>query len=190
MKRFLRIPLSLAAAAVFGLGCGSSDDSQPEVELGDEEMISAEINNLKGDAALEWWQVRKTLSKYKDVSVAAADGYIAVSHCEALSGVGAMGIHYLHPGLASDLSSDPYKPEVLLYAPDSDGSLKLLGAEYFQANAGQARPRIVGTEFEGPMPGHNPQMPVHYGLHVWLYRYNNTGLFATWNPRVKCPPAQ
>ena len=44
--------------------------------------------------------------------------------------------------------------------------------------------------FDGPMPGHNPQMPVHYDLHVWLYRYNNSGLFAPWNPRLKCPAAE
>jgi hypothetical protein len=188
MNNFLRIPLSLAAAAVLGLGCGTSDeDSQPQTELGDEEMISAEINNLKGEAAVKWWQVRKALTKYRDVSAATADGYIPVSPCEALPGVGAMGVHYLNPGLASDLANDLMKPEVLLYAPDADGTLHLTGVEYFQADAGQTRPGLVGQSFDGPMPGHNPQMPVHYDLHVWLYKYNNQGLFTQWNPRVKCP---
>jgi hypothetical protein len=191
MTSFLRIPLSLAAAAVLGLGCGTTDeDTQPEVELGDEELISAELNNLKGDAALQWWKVRRELSKYRDVNVAMADGYIPVSGCEALPGQGGMGFHYLKPELANDLANDPFQPEILLYAPDDEGGVYLAGIEYFQAAVGQPQPNILGQGFDGPMPGHNPQMPTHYDLHVWLYRYNNNGLFAPWNPRLKCPAPQ
>jgi hypothetical protein len=186
MNLFLRIPLSLAAAAVLGIGCGDSTDDTPPPALTDEEMVSADINNLGGDAAVQWWQVRELMKKYKDVSVAEKDGYIPASPCEALPDVGAMGVHYLHPGTASDLVLDPSKPEVLLYVPTEDG-LQLTGVEYFVADTGQARPSIVGQSFDGPMPGHNPQMPVHYDLHVWLFKHNNSGLFAQWNPRVKCP---
>jgi hypothetical protein len=45
---------------------------------------------------------------------------------------------------------------------------------------------VNGQSFDGPMPGHNPDMPVHYDLHVWLYKYNPAGLFAAWNSRVNC----
>ncbi|MDY7229195.1 hypothetical protein [Hyalangium rubrum] len=187
MKRFLRIPFSLAAAAMLGIGCGATEeDTQPEVELGEEEMISAEINALKVSEAVEWWRVRNALKKYRDVNVATADGYIPVSPCESLAGDGGMGIHYLHPGLAGDLTTDPYKPEILLYLPDGKGGLEFLGPEYFQADAGQARPSTIGKGFDGPMPGHSPDMPVHYDLHVWLFKYNPKGLFAIWNPRVVC----
>ncbi len=190
MKSFLRIPLTLAAAAVFGLGCGSDEDDQPEVVLGDEELINAAINSLEADAALQWWTVRDALSKYKDEAEARKDGYMPVSPCESLPGQGGMGIHYLNPALGSDLTNDPFKPELLLYAPNAEGGLTLIGVEYFQAAVGQPAPSIVGQTFDGPMPGHNPQMPVHYDLHVWLYRYNNTGLFSIWNPRVTCPAPQ
>jgi len=37
------------------------------------------------------------------------------------------------------------------------------------------------------MFGHEPGMPFHYDLHVWLYRHNPAGLSAMWNPRVDCP---
>ena len=37
------------------------------------------------------------------------------------------------------------------------------------------------------MLGHNPKMPIHYDLHVWLYRHNPAGKFAMWNPTVSCP---
>jgi hypothetical protein len=30
-------------------------------------------------------------------------------------------------------------------------------------------------------------MPIHYDLHVWLYRHNPAGRFAMWNSRVHCP---
>jgi hypothetical protein len=178
---------TLAATTMFSIGCGTAgEDTQPQVELSDDEKISADLENLTAQQAAVWDSVRKSLNKYRDVNVALADGYIAASPCEVLPGSGGMGIHYLHPGLASDLVSDPFKPELLLYAPNDKGGLDLLGPEYLQADAGQARPKVNGQAFDGPMPGHNPEMPVHYDLHVWLYKYNPKGLFAQWNSRVTC----
>ncbi len=130
-------------------------------------------------------QVRQATAKYHDVEQALADGYIPVSGCEAISGGGAMGIHYLNPRLASDLSVDALTPEVLLYAPTGDG-LRLVGVEYFVANAGQPAPSVVGQTFDGPMHGHSPGMPEHYDLHVWAWQANPNGLFAAWNPSVSC----
>jgi hypothetical protein len=189
MKIFARrLTATLAAAALFSVGCGTTDeDTQPQVELTEEEQIAAEIDALSSSQALVWGKVLLTLAKYRDVNKALADGYIPVSGCEAAPGLGGMGIHYLNPALAADLVNDPYKPELLLYAPNSTGGLDLLGPEYFQAEAGQARPAVVGQPFDGPMPGHNPQMPTHYDLHVWLFKYNPAGLFAPFNSRVKCP---
>ncbi|HEX8701157.1 MAG TPA: hypothetical protein VF815_20195 [Myxococcaceae bacterium] len=189
MKSLLRIPLTLAAAAAFGLGCGS-EDTLPELVLGEEELVNAAINGLKGDAAVQWWKVREELNKYKDVDVARADGYIPVSPCEEIPGQGGMGIHFLNPALGGDLVSDPFKPEILLYVPDEEGGFTLAGVEYFQADVGQPAPSLVGQTFDGPMTGHSPEMPIHYDLHVWLYRYNDTGLFSIWNPRLTCPAQQ
>jgi hypothetical protein len=188
MKIFARrLTLALAASAMFSVGCGATDeDSQPQVEMSDDEMISADLEKLDAKQAAQWDAVKKALTKYKDVNVALAEGYIPVSPCEALPGQGGMGFHYLHPGLAQDLASDPLKPEILLYAPAKDGGLTLLGPEYFQADAGQGRPSLNGQAFDGPMPGHSPDMPVHYDLHVWLFKYNPDGLFAVWNTNVKC----
>ena len=52
-------------------------------------------------------------------------------------------------------------------------------------NAGKSS--LFGVPFDGPMLGHEPGMPKHYDLHVWLYERNPAGLFAAWNPRVHCP---
>ncbi len=129
--------------------------------------------------------VRQATVKYHDITRALADGYIPVSGCETLPGVGAMGIHYLNPALASDLAIDPTRPEILLYAPSEDG-LRLVGVEYFVANVGQPHPQLFGRVFDGPMAGHGPGMPEHYDLHAWLWQANPQGVFAAWNPRVSC----
>ncbi len=134
--------------------------------------------------------LKKSLAPYKDVHVAEAAGYIPVSACE-VSDEGGMGVHYLNPAIAAQ-APDATKPSILLYEPAADGSMRLLGAEWFQADADQDvhtdadRPTLFGKPFDGPMPGHNPMMPVHYDLHVWLFDSNPDGVFAPWNPSVDC----
>lgn len=134
--------------------------------------------------------LKKSLSPFHDVRVAEAAGFIAVSGCE-VSDEGGMGVHYLHPARAVQ-TPDATKPSILLYEPTADGSMRLLGAEWFQADADQDlhtdadRPTLFGQPFNGPMPGHNPMMPVHYDLHVWLFDSNPDGVFAPWNPSVDC----
>lgn len=130
-------------------------------------------------------EVRKATAKYHDVNVALADGYVPAPTCAAHPELGGMGFHYIKPSLAADLQSDPSQPELLLYAPSDEG-LKLVGVEYFQADAGQGKPTLFGRNFDGPMPGHEPGMPVHYDLHVWLWEHNPAGMFAEWNVNVKC----
>jgi hypothetical protein len=118
-----------------------------------------------------------------------------------------MGIHAVNADLAQDPAIDPLHPEFLLYLPTSDGRLELTGVEYFAvalANtesgprpwfdatppplgfAGSA-PTVLGHQLDGPMPGHNPTMPWHYDLHLWLWADNPAGMFAPFNPSLACP---
>jgi hypothetical protein len=129
--------------------------------------------------------VRAATAKYHDVDRALADGYVPVSDCEELPGVGTMGIHYLNPQLAGDLTVDATRPEVLLYLP-TEGGLKLVAVEYFQADAGQARPSVLGRPFDGPMAGHSEGMPTHYDLHLWIWKNNPAGIATAWNPALSC----
>ena len=48
------------------------------------------------------------------------------------------------------------------------------------------RPSLFGRGFDGPMPGHDPTMPVHYDLHAWIYTPNPDGMFTPFNPLVSC----
>jgi hypothetical protein len=135
--------------------------------------------------------VRAAVARYHDVNVATAAGYIPASPCEQTA-AGAMGVHYMKPALLGP-GLDPLNPEVLLYMPQKNGSLQLVGVEYFQADAdqnlstSQDRPSLFGRGFDGPMLGHNPQMPIHYDLHVWVVEQNPSGVFAQYNPSIHCP---
>jgi hypothetical protein len=138
-------------------------------------------------------EARQGTGKYHDIRRALADGYIRVSECVEAPGVGAMGYHYLNPALAADPAIDPRKPEVLLYAPKARGRLRLVGVEYFKADADQDtstdddRPALAGVvAFDGPMEGHSPGMPIHYDLHAWIWNRNRNGTFAQFNPDVRC----
>lgn len=132
--------------------------------------------------------VRAATAKYHNIDAAIADGYLPTDHCVDQPGSG-MGYHYFNPGLAGDLVNDPLQPELLIYVPDGHGGRKLGAVEYFQADMGQAHPTIFGQRFDGPMDGHEPGMPVHYDLHVWLYERNPDGVFTAWNPAVSCAGA-
>jgi hypothetical protein len=37
------------------------------------------------------------------------------------------------------------------------------------------------------MFGHAPGMPIHYDLHVWLWKKNPSGMFAARTPDARCP---
>jgi hypothetical protein len=148
-------------------------------------------------------------ARYHSVEQALAAGYVEGSPCEQLPGVGGMGHHYVNPALLGDLDLDPVRPEILLYAPKSNGRLELVGVEYFavalaNTESGPApwfeedppplgffnpAPVLFGQTFDGPMEGHGPKgaMPWHYDLHVWLWQSNPAGMFAMWNPNVACP---
>jgi hypothetical protein len=36
------------------------------------------------------------------------------------------------------------------------------------------------------MLGHGPGMPIHYDLHLWIWAPNPRGMFAQYNPAVRC----
>jgi hypothetical protein len=135
--------------------------------------------------------VRAATSRYHAPEQAEKDGYVRDSPCES-SPDGAMGFHYVNYALVGDPAIDPLHPEVLLYAPRANGSVELVGVEYFKVDddgllsTDADRPSFGSEPLNGPMPGHTPQMPVHYDLHVWIYQDNPSGTFAPWNPAVHC----
>jgi hypothetical protein len=138
-------------------------------------------------------QVRHATAPYRDVEAAKAAGYKASPECAADPKYGGMGVHYANQKLIADGVLDPLRPEVLVYQPGPHGTLSLGAVEYFKPDADQDldtnddRPTLFDVPFDGPMLGHEPGMPKHYDLHVWLFKHNPAGLFAAFNPSVQCP---
>jgi hypothetical protein len=138
--------------------------------------------------------VKAATARYHSFVQAQAAGYtIAGEPCVAAPGLGAMGIHAVNPALIMDPAINPTRPEIILYLPKANGRLQLIGVEYFKIDADQDlatdgdRPSLFGQPFDGPMPGHNPTMPIHYDLHLWLWADNPAGFFAPFNPNLSCP---
>jgi len=144
-----------------------------------------------GPLRFDLQEVRAAVARYHSLDQAAEDGYFAASPCES-SPAGTMGIHFINPALFGP-GIDPLRPEILIYVPRADGSLKLVAVEYFSVDADQDlstafdRPEVFGQPFDGPMLGHAPGMPIHYDLHVWVVENNPAGVFAQWNPAISCP---
>ncbi len=151
---------------------------------------------VAGDGPLpaQLQEVRAAVARYHSFEQAEKDGYaIRVGEPCVASSFGTMGVHAVNAALMADDAIDPMRPELLLYVPKENGNLELVGVEYWKADADRSlatagdRPSLFGRQFDGPMPGHNPSMPVHYDLHVWVAEANPSGVFAQFNPAVSCP---
>ncbi|MDO8875328.1 MAG: hypothetical protein Q8M24_01455 [Pseudolabrys sp.] len=161
-------------------------------------------------------EVRQATEKYRNIKVALAEGYIRdpANMCETADMMGlplekgAMGIHYFRPDMLGITSppnprvngggthTDFLKPAILLYEPQADGSLELIGVEnlvFAKAwkDAGHnAPPSFHGVVYETMID--NPATPIdeahnfepHHDRHVWLYRENPNGVFSPFNPRA------
>lgn len=73
---------------------------------------------------------------------------------------------------------------MLIYAPAADGAYRLVGVEYvvpFRLLPDTSKaPRLFGQELR-------PHSQYKYWyLHVWAWTKNKAGLFADWNPAIKC----
>lgn len=138
--------------------------------------------------------VKHATAKLRTPAAAIKAGFQATDACVAAPGVGGMGYHFFNLDNVMDGVTDPAKPEILVFVPTKNGTLRLGAVEYFQPDSDQDpattddRPYLFGKyPFDGPMAGHEEGQPVHYDLHVWLYKHNPSGQLAPFNPDVHCP---
>lgn len=131
-------------------------------------------------------EVRKATARFHDVQEAIAAGYGPTTEC-----VPGMGYHFVNFRQFGGM--DPLKPDALIYAANKHGRLRLVAVEWFKVDGDQNlatdgdRPSMFGKQFDGPMPGHGPGMPIHYDLHAYLWQGNPDGVLATWNRNIDCP---
>ena len=128
-------------------------------------------------------EVHSIAARFNSTAQAEKAGYVSDPFCVEAPRLGGMGHHWANQSLV-DPVFDPLNPEVMLYAPDKNGKLKLVAVEYLVINTGQARPAFDGQLFD---VGGAPLPVAHWSLHVWLGEPNPSGLFAPFNPNVDCP---
>lgn len=135
--------------------------------------------------------VREATERFKDVSVAEAEGYSLMFGCVSGPDYGAMGLHYVNLSLVTDGVLDPSKPEIVIYEPLPNGRLKMTGADFlvfaeaWHAN-NQGTPQLGGQLmhlFESP---NRYGLPDFYTLHVWAWKDNPAGTFSNWHTNVSC----
>ncbi|MGH9793545.1 MAG: hypothetical protein ACRD5G_02120 [Candidatus Acidiferrales bacterium] len=129
-------------------------------------------------------RVRAATSAFKSVDKAVAAGYRRDGGgCVDNQPHGAMGYHHQNDALL-DGKIEVERPEMLVYERLPDGEYRLNGVEYivpFSARPETSEPPTVMGQPLKPYPA----LKIWY-LHVWVWTENPSGLFADWNPRVKC----
>jgi hypothetical protein len=129
-------------------------------------------------------RIRAATAAFKSLDEAVAAGYARdVAHCVDNPPAGAMGFHHVNNSLLDD-RIELERPEMLVYERLPDGEYRLNGVEYIVPFSVWPRtndpPVVMGQKLK-PAPSLN----IWY-RHVWVWRENPSGLFADWNPLVKC----
>ena len=127
-------------------------------------------------------KARAATVKFKSADKAVAAGYPRKTECVANPPQGAMGYHFQNDTIL-DTTLDVERPEVLVYEKMADGTFKLNGVEYLvpiSAWTSSEAPTIMGQKLKKA-----DRLGIWY-LHVWIWEPSPSGVFADWNPRVKC----
>lgn len=127
---------------------------------------------------------RAATARFVSLDSAVAAGYARdVRQCFADPHHGAMGFHHINRAYL-DANVEIERPEILLYERLPDGAYRLNGIEYIIPYRVWSRdstpPRIMGLDLK-----RQESLELWY-LHMWLWTENSAGLFADFNPAVRC----
>ena len=129
--------------------------------------------------------IRRVTAPFHDFDVARAAGWSTqITSCLIdPGGAGGMGFHWGNTTLINGTAQID-EPQLLLYEPDESGRLRLMAVEYiipYSFHSSTAPPPVLLGQpflrFDGFQV---------WGLHVWIWKDNPSGLFAPWNPLVTC----
>ena len=181
----------LAAAAIAVIAACSSTEAAPVantvIAAQDGHASHSAANN--GELTAEQKQgvadVRKVTQQFHDFDAAKKAGYTVQypAGC-AESPDGAQAFHWLNEGLV-DGKVELLKPELLMFEPQPNGTMQLIGVDYVvPLTASATAPTLLGVPF-----ARNEPLGV-WALHIWAWRPNPSGMFAAWNPKVSCKYAK
>ncbi|MEO5825993.1 MAG: hypothetical protein ABIR59_08910 [Gemmatimonadales bacterium] len=172
---------ALAGLALL-IGCGGVPTATDAVTSGQGSFAKGKADEAKALADL-----RQATEKFHDFAAAEAAGWSTqITGCVSNSGVGAMGFHYGNVSLING-TVRPDAPQLLLYEPQKNGNMRLVGVEYIIPYSFVSRdspaPVLFGQEFS--------QVDAFglWGLHVWVWRENPAGMYEAWNAKVTCDNA-
>jgi hypothetical protein len=135
--------------------------------------------------------VREATARFRDAAAAEAEGYHLLFGCVTGPDFGAMGLHYVNMSLVGDGALDPARPEIVIYEPQPNGRLRLIGADFLVLAADWHANNAAAPELEGQLMHlfESPNrfgLPAFYTLHVWAWKDNPTGMFVNWHAKVSC----
>jgi hypothetical protein len=137
--------------------------------------------------------VKKVREATEQFQNGAGPDYALVFGCVSGGDFGAMGMHFLNGKLLGDGEVDANHPEILLYEPLPNGTLRLTGADFLVDAAEwdakpehKGPPELMGQLFHLFDSPNRFGLPAFYTLHVWAWKDNPNGTFSNWNPRVSC----
>ena len=182
------VRLSFAALVATLAGCAGDAVLDPTAARSQVTRSAADFS--VGAAATEGAlvaQLRQASVRFRDIQVARDEGYIQTS-----PGCGpGFGIIYRKNALLDGVV-DAAHPEILLYEPQKNGRMQLVGVELLVL-AGpwdathSGPPTYAGQTFEDRRAPGSPGPPFpNYALHAWVWQHNPNGLFTPFNPTITC----
>ena len=120
-------------------------------------------------------------------------GAILKTPCVTGPEFGAMGVHLINAENVDGVVNVD-KPEALIYEPQANGKLRIVGVEYIVPKpAWDAlhpdpldRPALEGHLLNFVDEPNRFGLPGFYEIHVWAFEDNRKGALTDWNPDVTC----
>jgi hypothetical protein len=187
MAALVVVAVVLIPTAAFAGGDSPADDAGMHDHAVDNAGLDDELAQVRRIAA-RFHRVEEAIAAGYELGWVNGSGNRIITGCVSHPTAGAMGYHYFHPQLMADLTVDPLKPEALVYAPARNGRLKLAAVEWIARGLNtnppgvSQPPSVLGMQMHILVPAVG-----FYLTHAWVWRHNPAGMFADWNPRVRCP---
>jgi hypothetical protein len=138
-------------------------------------------------------KVRAATERYRELSVALAEGFVQATPCVSGPDTGAMGVHFVLPARIAGGVLQADQPEALIYEPLPGGAMRLVGVEFIvlasvweSKNPAGSTPALEGDLLNYIGAPNRFGLPAFYELHVWAWEQNPKGSFADWNTHVTC----
>ncbi len=180
MKATLKNPILAAIACALPLAAGAADQDSQDFSR-HPSSFSPIVSKVR-DVVLNF--TKDEVQKY---------GAIARTPCVTGPEFGAMGVHLINVENLDGIL-DITKPEALIYEPQLNGKLRLVGVEFIVPK--EAWDALHPDQSDRPsLEGHLLNFvdaPNRYGLdgfyeiHVWAFDDNPKGALTDWNPDVTC----